>query len=595
MKKKSLLIRIVAYMKWHKYLYVLSLLFSALSAVVNIGAFGYVYYVAREVVLIKGNIALLNAAQITDYGWKAVLYISISFGFYGLALAFSHIVAFNTVAEMRVRIVRHLRRLPLGYFQLHTSGELRKVIEKNTNELEHFIAHQIPDTVQTLVTPIAFIVFIFKFDWRLALVCFVPVLAGFALLKLMLGGESEAFLKTYQQASENMGKDVVEYIRGISVVKMFDQTVFSFKDFNQSIERYRDYMLKYSLSMRKYMSGYIASVYGVFVVLIPAGILLFNHTEAKASLILGYIFFVVITPMIAFMLMRIMDNSYKLMISVHSLDAIEERIFAAKFLPVCEQPKPMDGYDIAFKEVDFGYEEGAKVLDRVSFTAKEGSITALVGPSGGGKTSILNLIARFWDVDQGTVSVGGVNVRSIDYEQLTDCMSIVFQENDLFKLSIAENVAFSKKDATEKEILRALHEAQCDEIIAKLKDGIHTVIGAKGIHLSGGEIQRIALARAILKDAPIILLDEATAFADPENEYLIQKALAKLIQGKTVIMIAHRLSIVTDVDNILVINNGRIIEAGCHDVLIKNDGLYAKMYQEYQSSTSWKFGEVSYA
>ncbi|MGL6199174.1 MAG: ABC transporter ATP-binding protein [Lachnospiraceae bacterium] len=575
---------------------ILALLFSAISGVISLGAYYYVYSVARDIIGIQGNYAALNTQQLQGYGWSAVMYIAMSFGFYGLALICSHITAFNTVANVRIKLIRHLEKLPLGFHNTHASGKMRKQIEKNTNELEHYIAHQLPDTAQAMVTPVAFLIFIFWFDWRLALVCLIPVLIGFLLLKFMLGGESQEFLKVYQTSAESMGNDVVEYIRGVAVVKVFGQTVFSFKNFSDSIEKYRDYLLKYALSMKKHMSGYIAAVYGIFAFLVPAAILLFNLGTNQREVVLSFIFFVIFMPMVAVLLMRIMESSYNSMILERSLDTIEVEILRAEPLPQNDSPKKLTGYDVVFENVDFSYDENmGNAIRQLTFTAPTGTVTALVGPSGGGKTTVLNLIARFWDAANGRIRIGGTDVRELDYENLMSNIGIVFQETSLFKMSIADNVTFLKPGAAREEIIRALHLAQCDDILEKLPNGINTVIGTKGVYLSGGEMQRIAIARAILKDAPILLLDEATAFADSENEYKIQQALSTLMQGKTVFMIAHRLSTITGADQILVMSDGSLIEKGRHHELMKLNNLYAEMYREYQKSSNWRIGGKAHA
>lgn len=591
MKKGNLVVRIFSYMGKYKYLQFLSLLLSAISGAISIGAYIYVYYVAEELVNARGQYETLNIELIRGYGWKAVLLVSVSFAVYGLALAFSHITAFNTVAKIRIRLIRHLEGIPLGFYNVHPSGRMRKLIEKNSDELEHFIAHQLPDTVQALITPIAFLICIFIFGWQLALICLIPVIIGFLLLATMLGGESEEFLKTYQASAESMGNDVVEYIRGVSVVKVFGQTVFSFKNFSETIDKYRSYMLKYSLSMRKHMSGYIAAVYGIFFVLVPGGIILFNDSGNIVKVILSFVFFAVFTPVVAVMLMRIMDSTYKLMITQNALDSIETEILDAKPLPQISNPKKISNYEVEFKNVQFRYEDGAdNAISNLSFVAKQGSVTALVGPSGGGKTTVLSLLARFWDVDKGEIRIGKTDIRELDWADMMDNISFVFQETSLYKMSIADNISFCTPNATREDILNALKLAQGKDIIEKLPYGVDTVIGTKGIYLSGGEMQRVAIARAILKASPIILLDEATAFADSENEYKIQKALNKLVEGKTVFMIAHRLSTITGADQILVMKDGQLVEQGTHDELMKENKIYSEMFNEYQRSASWKIG-----
>ncbi len=595
MKKTGLIPRLMSYAGKHKIIMILSWIFSAISGVLSLGPYICIYFVAQELLASGADLALLNNETMMHYGWMAVNLTMFSFMSYGLGLICSHLAAFNLVANVRIRLVRHLGELPLGFHITNPSGKIRKIIEKNSENMENFVAHQLPDTAQSIIVPIAFLASMFYFDWRLALICMVPIIIGFFILSLMLKGESDVLLESYQKSLGDMSNAAVEYVRGISVVKVFGQTVHSFKRFHNSIMTYKKFVTEYALSMEKPMSGYIAAVHGIFFVLIPAGIILYQWSSNIERLILSFMFFVVLTPLASVTLMRIMHSSSNQMITSQALDIIEN-LLNEKTMVQTTHPQTPSSYDIIFDSVSFQYEkEGSKVIDELSFTAKADTITALVGASGGGKTTVANLISRFWDVDSGRILVGGVNVKDMDYNQWMNQVSFVFQDVNLFKMTIAQNVAFSRPEATEDEIRKALHLAQCDDILAKLPHGMHTVIGTKGIYVSGGEMQRIALARAILKNAPIVLLDEATAFADPENEYKIQKALQVLMKGKTVIMIAHRLSTVTDAHQILVLEGGRLCESGSHKDLIKKDGLYAKMFMEYQSSTAWKIGGASHA
>lgn len=594
-KKTSILPKLMKYAGKYKITMVLSWVFAAIAGVMSIAPYICIYFVARELLNTGKDISLLNSEAMTSYGWMAVKATMMSFMFYCFSLMFSHLTAFNLMANLRIRLIRHLGELPLGFHIANPSGKLRKIIEKNAENTENFVAHQLPDTVQAIITPIAFIASMLYFDWRLALICMVPIVIGFVVLSFMLKGESEGFLKQYQNSLADMSNAAVEYVRGISVVKVFGQTVHSFKRFHNSIITYKKFVTEYALSMKKPMSLYIASVHGIFFVLIPAGIVLYQLSVSKESFILSFVFFIVFTPLVAVLMVRIMYSSSKQMITSQSLDVIES-LLNEKPMTNASHPKKPKSYNINFDSVSFKYEkDGAKAINNLSFTAKEGTVTALVGPSGGGKSTVANLISRFWDVDSGSICVGGINVKDMDYKEWMEEISFVFQDVNLFKMTIAENVAFNKPEANENEILRALHLAQCDDIIAKLPEGINTVIGTKGIYISGGEMQRIALARAILKDSPVVLLDEATAFADPENEYKIQQALNVLMKGKTVIMIAHRLSTVTGADQIIVLDNGKKVESGTHNALIEKNGMYAKMFREYQTGTTWKIGGEKYA
>lgn len=594
-KEKGVLGRLFQHMGMFKITMVIAIILSAVSSVINLYAFVCVYNVAKEIVQSLGNIHSLDQTYMVDMGWRAVFLILTSFGLYGMALLFSHITAFNTVAKLRIQIVRHIGNLPLGYHTTNPSGKQRKIIEKNSDNLETLIAHQIPDFAGAVALPVAFLVFMFVYDWRLSLICLIPILVGFGILYYMLKDESEGFAKQYQKSAEDISNAVTEYVRGIAVVKVFRQTANSFRRYKAAVKEYGDYLLKYALSMQNTDSAYHAAINGIFFFLIPGGIILFNAGSNPEKTVLSFLFFAVLIPTVVTILARIMNSSSNLMISQASLDTIDQ-ILREKPLPETKTPQLPKGYDISLDHVSFSYEDAAgKALDDVSLDVPEGTITALVGESGGGKSTVANLIARFWDVDEGVIRVGGADVREMDYKYWMEQVSIVFQDTNLFKMSIMENVAVFNPDASREDVLQALHLAQCDDILEKLPQGADTVIGTKGIYLSGGEMQRIALARAILKNAPVVLLDEATAFADAENEYLIQKALDELLRGKTVIMIAHRLSTIIHADQICVLERGKIVEKGTHRELMDLHGVYAGMYEEYQSSISWRIGEEQYA
>ena len=567
----------------------LSAVFSAFSAVINLKAYLCVYGVAKVLIQSSGNFGALDLASMKALGMQAVWYVCMGFGIYGMALLCSHISAYNTVARIRMQLIRHLGTLPLGYHILHPSGKQRKIIEKNTDNLEILIAHNIPDYVQSLVLPVAFLVFMFRYDWRLSLICLVPILIGFILLFSMLKGESSGFIEQVQKSGEDISNAATEYVRGIAVVKTFGQTASSFRRYQRSVKDYADFMTKYAFSMENAFSLYTTIVNAVFLFLIPGGIVLYNLGGGAEKTIMTFAFFAVLIPLVASILTKLMHSSSNLMLADASFTAIEEMLAEKPLAETKKLPVPQNG-EICLNHVSFQYEAGVKALDDVSLTIRPGTVTALVGESGGGKSTVANLIARFWDVSEGSVTVGGVDVRELDYADWMKHISIVFQDTNLFKMSVAENVAMYKPGASRKEIMEALRQARCEDILEKLPDGVDSVIGARGVYLSGGEMQRIALARAILKDAPIVLLDEATAFADAENEYLIQRALDILLHGKTVLMIAHRLQTIVHADQIIVMQRGGIAEQGTHEELMQRQGVYAKMYHEYENSVSWKIG-----
>lgn len=570
----------------------LSAVFSAFSAVINLKAYLCVYGVAKVLIQSSGNFGALDLAAMKALGMQAVWYVCMGFGTYGMALLCSHISAYNTVARIRMQLIRHLGTLPLGYHILHPSGKQRKIIEKNTDNLEILIAHNIPDYVQSLVLPIAFLVFMFRYDWRLSLICLVPILIGFILLFSMLKGESSGFIEQVQKSGEDISNAATEYVRGIAVVKTFGQTASSFRRYQRSVKDYADFMTKYAFSMENAFSLYTTIVNAVFLFLIPGGIVLYNLGGGAEKTIMTFAFFAVLIPLVASILTKLMHSSSNLMLADASFTAIEEMLAEKPLAETKKQPVPQNG-EIRLDHVSFQYEAGVKALDDVSLTIRPGTVTALVGESGGGKSTVANLIARFWDVSEGSVTVGGVDVWELDYADWMKHISIVFQDTNLFKMSVAENVSMYKPGASREEIMEALRQARCEDILEKLPNGVDSVIGARGVYLSGGEMQRIALARAILKDAPIVLLDEATAFADAENEYLIQRALDILLHGKTVLMIAHRLQTIVHADQIIVMQRGGIAEQGTHEELMQRQGVYAKMYHEYENSVSWKIGGLA--
>ena len=585
-KKRSSLSRLMEYAGGYKALTITGCTLSGVSAALSLMPYVFIWLLIRDV--FDAFPSLSGLTGLARYGWMAVIFAAASLLVYFAALMATHLAAFRTARNMRQAAVEHIVDLPLGFFSQNQSGRLRKIIDSNADMTEGLLAHQLPDLVGAVATPIAAIVLLFVFDWRMGLLSFLPMVFSVYLMTRMMGGKNANFFARYQVALEDMSGHAVEYVRGIPVVKVFQQTVYSFKSFYRSIMSYKELASNYAMSCREPMTGFTTTLNGTFLLLIPAGMLLTAFSGDGWAVLLNLIFYILFAPACAGMMNRIMYASEALMQAgeaVRKLDQVLEN------QPLKEPASPRTPRDnsIEFKDATFAYPGTQRsALDRVSFKIPGGATVALVGPSGGGKTTAANLIPRFWDVDQGQILVGGVDVRDIATEQLMSRVAFVFQDTHLFKASLLENIRAARPGASREEALKAAHEAQCDDLLAKLPKGIDTVVGTKGVYLSGGEQQRIALARAILKDAPIIVLDEATAFADPENEVQIQKAFEVLTRGKTVLMIAHRLSTVRGAGNILVLEDGRLTEQGTHEHLLEKDGLYAAMWRDYQKSAQWK-------
>jgi ATP-binding cassette subfamily B protein len=580
-------IRLLNYSGNYKYLTILGMILSALSAISLLIPFIYIWDVVNALLAVAPNFS--QAQNLDTYAFNAFAFavLGIILNFFGLMG--THLSAFKNEKNMKDAAISHLLKLPLGYFSNHTSGGLRKVIDYSTTKTETFLAHQLFDLTGAIVTPIAFLILLFSFDWLLGLICLIPIILCFVFMYPMFSSESQNLMVEYQTYLEKMNGEAVEYVRGIPVTKAFQQSVYSFKNFIDAIRNYGKFSSEYSLSTQLPMTAFTVSINGFFALLIPAGILLAGSVVDKKFLA-DFIFYVIFTPICAVMMNKIMTVSQDWMLASHALEGIEAILDEEPLVETANPQKPKN-HSIEFEGVFFDYEKtdsDEHILNDVTLKINENDSVALVGPSGGGKTTIASLIPRFWDVNQGSIKVGNVDVRDISTKELMENISFVFQNTTLFKDSIYNNVAIGRKGATREDVLNALHLAQCDDIIDELPDGIDTVIGSDGTYLSGGQQQRIALARAILKDAPIIILDEATALADPENEYMIQKAISEITKDKTVIMIAHRLSTVKNVDKIYVVDNGRIVEEGSHDDLVENKGLYARMWDEFNQSIQWK-------
>lgn len=588
MKKESNLTRLLSYAGGHKKLTILGCILSGIAAILGLVPYICVWLVARDALAVYPQVTL--AAGLERWGWLAVWFAVANIALYFAALMCTHVAAFRTARNMRRAGVAHLMELPLGFFTGNQSGQLRKIIDDNAALTEDLLAHKLPDLTAAVVTPAAAIVLLFVFDWRMGLLCLLTMVLAMACMMSMMGGKNAGFFHRYQREIEKMSGEAVEYVRGIPVVKVFQQTVYSFKAFYAAIQSYSGLASQYAMSCRSGQTGFLTCINGGFALLIPAALLLASGGDGWAVLV-NFIFYALFAPACGGMINRIMYASESVMEADEAMMKLDE-ILKQQPLPKAASPKKPKDASVSFEHVTFRYPGTDRpALDDVSFTVPEGTVVGLVGPSGGGKSTAASMIPRFWDAEAGSVKIGGVDVRDMDDRDLMDHVAFVFQDTRLFKVSVLENIRMARPSAALEEIQAAAKAAQCGDILEKLPQGIDTVVGAKGVYLSGGEAQRIALARAILKDAPIVVLDEATAFADPENEALIQKAFAELTRGKTVLMIAHRLSTVKDANQILVIEKGSVKERGTHDELLARQGLYAGMWRDYQRAAAWKVGK----
>ena len=568
-----------------------AMLLSALSALAGMLPYILIWLIVREL-LEHGEIT--SSGNVVTYAWWAAGMAVASIVLYFAALMSSHLAAFRVESNLRKEAMRQIVRMPLGFFDINTSGRIRKIIDDNAGVTHSFLAHQLPDLAATFLVPLVAAILIFVFDWILGLACIVPVIIAMLVMGFMMNAEGRQFMKSYMTSLEEMNTEAVEYVRGIPVVKVFQQTIYSFKNFHRCIMNYNKMVFGYTRMWEKPMSLYTVIINGFVFFLAPLAILLIGYSGNYASVLLNFFLFVLITPVFSQSIMKSMYLNQALGQASEAIGRLENLV-AYEYLTVVEHPQPVKEFSIQFEKVSFSYPgTNQKAVDDVSFTIPQGNTVALVGASGGGKTTIARLVPRFWEATEGKVLIGGINVREIAPEELMKYISFVFQNTKLFKTSLLENIKYGNPNATMEEVERAVDMAQCREIINKLPLGLNTKIGTEGTYLSGGEQQRIVLARAILKNAPIIVLDEATAFADPENEHLIQQALKELTKGKTVLMIAHRLSSITDADNILVIDKGKIAEQGTHANLLGKQGIYYHMWNEYQQSVRWTIGkEVS--
>ena len=584
MQKQSNLSRLMGYAGSHRYFTYASWILSALSALIALVPFWYIWKIIHEVLEVAPNFS--QAQGLTYNGWMAVLFAVLSVLIYIGGLMCSHVAAFRIASNIRIKAMEHIVRLPLGVTETFGSGRLRKIVNESSAATETYLAHQLPDKAGAIATPCGLLVLLFAFDWRLGLLSLIPVALGFLIMMSMTGAKMREKMKEYQNALDDMSNEAVEYVRGIPVVKTFGQTIFSFKKFKDSIDRYGVWVIAYTKDLRLPMLFYTAAINGVFVFLIAGG-LLFTQNGVTSTFLLNLIFYIIITPVISLTLTRIMFQSENAMIIDDALQRIDSVL---RLAPLSEPERPEDPKNSAIKveDVSFSYDGEKDALKHVSLSIEPGQTVAFVGPSGGGKTTLASLLSRFFDAQSGRILIGGVDIRNISKQTLMNTVSFVFQDSRLIKASILENVRMGRPGASRQQVMDALEAAQCMDIIEKLPNGVDTVIGTKGVYLSGGEQQRIAIARVMLKDTPIVILDEATAFADPDNENRVQAAFTQLSKGKTVVMIAHRLSTVAHADRIFVLKDGQIAESGTCQKLIEGDGIFHHMWEDYQTSVQWK-------
>ncbi|MCX8729379.1 ABC transporter ATP-binding protein [Gilliamella sp. B2969] len=587
----------------YKVLMTFACLFSIVSVAVSFIPFIAIYFIIYEIVMSISRGAALNNDLIINYGWLAFISAAVSILLNFLGLCFSHYAAFKTLYHLKYNFVRYLSLLPLGFFYTHSSGELRKIVDDDIEKIEQFIAHQLPDMVGAFASPVMIFIILAVFDWRLGLATLFPIMLAYIVL---ISGYKRQDVKHHQQEFQKrlieMSNASVEYIRGITVVKAFNQTFFSFKRFYQSIKAYQLYCLKFIYCFKYHMAFFLLILNNIYLFIIPIIILLLGHTDNYAHFILSAIFYLIFSlglPAPFFKLLYVTRNFQNSATSVQTMDAVLN-------IPLLPEPKiglKTDHYDICFNDVNFSYSNNQiddqsvnnNAISHITFTAKQGQTTALVGLSGSGKSTISLLIPRFFDPTSGHITIGGVDLKQMNSDYLLSLVSFVFQDVFLFKQRILDNIRIGKPHASLDEVIAAAKAAQCHDFIEKLPDGYNSVIGTQGLHLSGGEMQRLAIARALLKNSPILILDEATAFADPENEYKIQLALKALMKDKTVIMIAHRLSTIKDADQIIVLDKGHIVEKGAHQTLIDNHATYYKMWQYYQKTLDWDMPQSNQA
>ena len=585
-KKESTLSKLMHFAGNHKYYVYASCILAAISAFIALVPFYDMWRIIKEVLEVRPNFN--EAIHIKSYGWHAVLFALLAMVFYIAALMCSHKAAFRVQATMRTKMMEHIMKLPLGYVESQGSGKIRKIVMESSAATETFLAHNVPDKVVSKATPIGLLIMMAIFDWRLGLMSLIPAIIAFVLMfTAMMGPKMAEDMKQYQNALETMSSEAVEYVRGVPVVKTFGQTIFSFKRFKEAIDEYEKWTLDYTKSMMKPMVCFTTFANGIFAALIIAAYLFAGNTITD-QFILNLFFYILITSILTTTLMKVAYAGESQMLVEDALNRMDS-IMKVQPLPESKQIQVPSDASIDIENISFTYQDATtKAIDNLSMHINAGEHIALVGPSGGGKTTVASLISRFRDVNEGSIKIGHVNVKDIDQKELMNQVSYVFQDSRLLKMSILENIRMSRPEASDEEVIQALKDAQCQDIIDKFPEGVNTIIGSKGVYVSGGESQRLSIARAFLKNAPILILDEATAFADPDNEVLVQKAFEKLSKNKTVIMIAHRLSTITDADCIYVLKDGHVVESGNHEALLETKGVYEHMWHQYNQSVKWK-------
>ena len=593
-KEGNAILQLLAFAGPRRHLAYLGSFFAAVNGVLTVVPLVLVWFVVSDLIAVAPNWE--QASDATFWAWLAFGAAVVGMVVYFAALMLTHTAAFRVAANMRKRCLAHIAKVPLGYFDANASGRLRRIIDGCAGQTEDVIAHKMPDFIASMVAPVAFLVAMFVFDWVMGLVCLIPVAVSLFAMWWMMGRDTPKggryFMQRYQEALARMSTAATEYVRGIPVVKVFQQTVHSFKAFHDAIIAYRDMATNYVNFCRVPQVVQLVAINATFAVLVPAGILLGASAGDFRAFFADFVFYVIFSALTTIMMSKVLYSSEALMMAEDAMRRVNE-ILDAPVMPeagadVAEHPEDAS---VRMEEVTFSYPGAdAPAVRGVSLDVPVGATVALVGPSGGGKTTLASLIPRFWDADAGMVRIGGADVARVPTPELMDEVAFVFQNDRLFKGTLADNIRMGRPDATDAEVAEAAEKAQCADIVAKFPDGLDTVVGTQGVYLSGGECQRIALARAMLKDSPVVVLDEATAFADPENEALIQDALAQLVRGKTVFMIAHRLSTVVNADVILVVEDGRVVERGTHADLVDAGGLYARLWADYQQAVQWKIG-----